>query len=648
MALYGHGGDEKNHAPSRETVTINTLRTMFQQKSPITMVTAYDYPSARIADTAGAHMLLVGDSLGMVVLGLDSTVGVTMADMIHHCRAANRGRARAFLVGDLPFGSYLSPDAAVMNAARLLKEGGVDAVKLEGGERVAAQAKAIVDAGMLVMGHIGLTPQTATALGGFKCQGKSVVDAQQLLRDALALQDSGVFALVLECVPAPLASFITDRLHIPTIGIGAGIGTSGQVQVFHDLVGLYDRHKPKFARQYMQASSAMKQAVLKFTNDVASRSFPNTAESFSMSAKVHDAFLSATSLQSDKPPSNQGMSKGSAHGLGARSRRAALIHSRVNLRCFSTAFFSRASLVQGSNPLVLSSVAAFRSARAALLDSPSPAAKKRFRLGFVPTMGALHVGHSSLVERALQECDYVAVSIFVNPLQFLPHEDFSKYPRTFEADRMLLEKLGVHLLLAPTDAELYPNGKARFGTRVHIKDADSRPEGQVRPGFFDGVATVVTKLFNIVQPDAAYFGQKDGQQCVVIKQIVRDLNIPIHIQVCPTTREADGLAMSSRNVYLSHSERARAPVVYAALSAIRSTYESGENNVVALRAVAARVLKTTPECELQYLEFASADDLAPLDAAGSLFPFTAGSEIRYLVSIAVKLGSVRLIDNVLL
>ena len=202
------------------------------------MITAYDYTSAKLCDDAGYDILLVGDSLGMVQLGYDGTEKVTMCEMLHHCKSVARTANKAFLIGDMPFGSYLTVDDSLKNACRLVKEGGMHAIKLEGGRRVVDKVKAIVDAGIPVQGHIGLTPQTANALGGFKVQGRTVESAIAIYEDALALRDAGCFSIVLECVPEKIAMEITNALDIPTIGIGAGRYTSGQVQVFHDVTGM--------------------------------------------------------------------------------------------------------------------------------------------------------------------------------------------------------------------------------------------------------------------------------------------------------------------------------------------------------------------------------------------------------------------------
>jgi 3-methyl-2-oxobutanoate hydroxymethyltransferase len=280
----------------RNPVTIDTIREKYEKSEKLTMITAYDYMSARIVDDAGADMILVGDSVGMVMLGLTDTVSVTMDDMIHHCKAVSRAKTSSFVIGDLPFGSYLNSDQALENATRLLKDGHVNAVKLEGGTRVVGQVCALRDAGIAVCGHLGLTPQTADSIGGFKVQGKSSNAAAQVLADALALQEAGCFAIVLECVPRLVAEYVTSKLTIPTIGIGAGQGTSGQVQVFHDVTGLFDRFTPKFAKQYTQGAASLRQAVSDYIADVQQGSFPNNKEhAFVMKRADFDAFVAGSS-----------------------------------------------------------------------------------------------------------------------------------------------------------------------------------------------------------------------------------------------------------------------------------------------------------------------------------------------------------------
>jgi 3-methyl-2-oxobutanoate hydroxymethyltransferase len=273
-------------------VNILDLQNKKDRGEVITMLTAYDYPSASMVDAAAIDMILVGDSLGMVVLGYDSTVPVTMEEMLHHCKAVSRGAERAFLVGDMPFMSYqVEVGEAVRNAGRFLKEGGMDSVKLEGGQEICPAITAILEAGIPVLGHIGLTPQSQSKLGGYRVQGRTAVAAKRLLEDALALQEAGCFGIVLEAVPAIVAQEISRRLRIPTIGIGAGAGCDGQVLVFHDLLGLYDRLQPRFVKQYVSLRQTIIDAFVAFGEEVCARSFPTAEHIYGMKAEEEDAFL---------------------------------------------------------------------------------------------------------------------------------------------------------------------------------------------------------------------------------------------------------------------------------------------------------------------------------------------------------------------
>jgi 3-methyl-2-oxobutanoate hydroxymethyltransferase len=275
--------------------TVLTFRDKRGRGEPIVMVTAYDYPTARAADEAGVDAILVGDSLAMVVLGHPNTLSVTMDEMLHHARAVARGAQRPLLVGDLPFMSYQADEAeAVRNAGRFL-QAGMDAVKLEGGRALASTAAAIVRAGIPVQGHVGLTPQSIHALGGWKVQGRTAEAARELLEDALALEGAGCFSIVLESVPDRLAAYVTERLSIPTIGIGAGAGTSGQVLVAHDLLGLFDRFTPKFVKRYAELGPAMREAFAAYRREVQEKSFPGAEHSYSMTDTEWDAFLASVS-----------------------------------------------------------------------------------------------------------------------------------------------------------------------------------------------------------------------------------------------------------------------------------------------------------------------------------------------------------------
>jgi 3-methyl-2-oxobutanoate hydroxymethyltransferase len=267
----------------RKKVTISELQRKKESGQKITMMTAYDYPMAGLVDEAGIDTILVGDSLGMVVLGYESTVPVTMDEMLHHCKAVSRGAKRSFIIGDMPFMSYhISVEQAVENAGRFIKESGCDAIKLEGGSDMAPVVSAIVKAGIPVCAHIGLTPQTATMLSGFKVQGKDAESAQELMESAQNLESAGAFMIVMECIPDLLAANITEALSIPTIGIGAGEDCDGQVLVFHDLVGLFERFTPKFVKQYINLSSMIKAALVQYKNEVEEGSFPGPEHSFSM------------------------------------------------------------------------------------------------------------------------------------------------------------------------------------------------------------------------------------------------------------------------------------------------------------------------------------------------------------------------------
>jgi 3-methyl-2-oxobutanoate hydroxymethyltransferase len=267
--------------------TISQLRDLKRQGQRFPMLTAYDYAMARLLDAAGIPVLLVGDSLGNVVLGYDTTLPVTLEDIVRHTQAVVRGSQQAMVVADMPFLSFqISPEEAIRNAGRLLKEGGAQAVKLEGGRTVAPTVKRLVDAGIPVMGHLGLTPQSVHQMGGYKIQGKTVQTAAVLIEDAAILEQAGVFSIVLEGVPADLAGHITRTVTVPTIGIGAGPQCDGQVQVITDLLGMFTERSPKHARRYLDLAPLIAEAVQRYAADVAGGQFPTAKESFSMDERV--------------------------------------------------------------------------------------------------------------------------------------------------------------------------------------------------------------------------------------------------------------------------------------------------------------------------------------------------------------------------
>jgi len=268
-------------------LTVVDIRAMKATGEKITVLTAYDASMARLLEAAGIEVLLVGDSLGMVVMGYDSTVPVTMEDMLHHAKAVRRGAPASLVVCDMPFMSYhVSIPEAIHNAGRLMKEAGCDAVKLEGGHEICSTVNALVQAGIPVMGHIGLTPQTAGLLGGYKVQGKDLDSARKQLAFAKALEAAGAFALVLECLPAALAQAITEAINIPTIGIGAGVGCDGQVLVTNDMLGMFEKFTPSFVKNYTHLAAQIKEAVVDYKHEVKAKAYPDAAHSFTMKVDI--------------------------------------------------------------------------------------------------------------------------------------------------------------------------------------------------------------------------------------------------------------------------------------------------------------------------------------------------------------------------
>jgi 3-methyl-2-oxobutanoate hydroxymethyltransferase len=279
------------NTPAPGKLPVPELIEMKRRGEKIVMVTAYDAPGARLADAAGVDLILVGDTAAMVVLGHDSTVPVTVDEMLFLTKSVTRAARRPLVVGDLPFGSYqVSDESALENSIRFVKEAGADVVKLEGAGPMVSRARAIVAAGIPVMGHLGLTPQSATALGGFKAQGRTAEKARRMLEDALALEQAGCFALVLEAVPAPVAARITEALEIPTIGIGAGADTDGQVLVYHDMLGLYEGRSPRFVKQYADLAAETRRALEEYVADVRGGTFPEEQHTYSMPAEELEAF----------------------------------------------------------------------------------------------------------------------------------------------------------------------------------------------------------------------------------------------------------------------------------------------------------------------------------------------------------------------
>lgn len=290
-------------------VTTATIRSLKQAQRPIVMITAYDFPSGRLADEAGADMILVGDSLGMTVLGFDSTLPVTLEQMLHHTAAVTRGASRALVVADMPFLTYqVTAEEAVRNAGRFIAEAGAAAVKVEGGVAIAPTVRRIVDAGVPVMGHVGLTPQSVHALGGYRVQGKEAGSALKLIADCRALEHAGAFAVVLECIPAELAAIVSKALTIPTIGIGAGVGCDGQVQVLNDLLGMGE-FSPRHAKRYAEIGDEIRGAISRYADDVRAGTFPGDEQTTHMDtealSEVEAGASTASAAAPDAPNDNE-------------------------------------------------------------------------------------------------------------------------------------------------------------------------------------------------------------------------------------------------------------------------------------------------------------------------------------------------------
>lgn len=386
----------------------------------------------------------------------------------------------------------------------------------------------------------------------------------------------------------------------------------------------------------------MVEALSAFTRAIDTKTFPQPVHSFPMDSAEETKFRDALDAEAATEVEAEGRGEDHVAPSPLAGSGQTWAWPRAKATSAGGGGFSAASMhvaAGGTVPHVVTTIAEWRRLQAS-------GALPRQSLGLVPTMGALHEGHLSLVRRAKRENDATAVSLFVNPKQFAPTDDLATYPRPWEADLAALTKMRVDYVFAPLPEEMYPPHRPkRLAPFIDLTDVDgATAEGAARPGFFRGVATVVAKLLNITQPRAVYFGQKDGMQCVVVRRLIEDLDFDVKLVVNPTIREDDGLAMSSRNVYLSPEEREAAPAVYTALIALGAKYDQGERSVAALRSAAARVIADVPSMSLDYLSLASAIDGREIQEDERL----RGTDEPTLASIAVKLGATRLIDNVVL
>ncbi len=507
-------------------VRISHLKERKQRGEKFAVLTAYDATIARLLERAGVDVLLVGDSVATAVLGYDTTLPVTLEVMIHHTAAVVRGTERALVVADMPFLTYqVTPAEAVRNAGRLLKDAGAAAVKIEGGRSVTEVLRRLVDVGIPVMGHLGVLPQSVNQQSGYRQRGSDAHEAELIFNDALALQDAGAFAVVLEAIPAAACrenhsrARCADRRHRRR----AGLRRTGARQL-------------RFARSARQ-----------------------------------DPAVRETLRQPERDD---------------RQCRARVRRGRARFRTFSC-----------SNRLKRSPAFANVCCR-----------RRRTVLGLVPTMGALHAGHAELIKTARRECDVVVVSIFVNPLQFDRADDFARYPKTLAADLSLCRELAVDLAFTPAAAEIYPEPPQ---CTVDVGRLADHLCGRFRPGHFRGVATVVLKLFHIVGPHRAYFGEKDAQQTAIVRRLVADLNVPVGIVEVPTVREADGLALSSRNRHLSVEQRQLAVGLFHALQEARQHIAGGERDAAAIKSRATERIAAIGHAEAGVSgDRRSADDAA--------------------------------------
>ncbi len=485
------------------------------------------------------------------------------------------------MVADLPFGSYQSgADAAYVASAAALKAG-AGMVKLEGGAWLAPTVEFLAVRGIPVCGHVGLQPQSVNVLGGYRVQGKTPDAAESLLADGRALAAAGASMLVVECVPRDLGAALTQAAGIPVIGIGAGPACSGQVLVIYDALGI------------------------------------TTGRAGPLRPQLHDRPRQRRSGARE-------LRRRGAGRVVSRAR-ALLLSSGARLRCRGTHDHPSQPPRTGTRMEIVHT--------AAELSEHLASVK---RVAFVPTMGNLHNGHLSLCRIARQHGDAVVTSIFVNRLQFGPNEDFDRYPRTLDADRAGLEREGVDVLFTPSEQEMYPTPQVY---RVQPPPLADELEGASRPGFFHGVCTVVLKLFHLVQPDVAIFGKKDRQQLKIVRGMVQQFNLPIQIVPAETIRAEDGLALSSRNTYLSPAERAEAPNLYRVLRDIADAIAGGRHDYANLEA-AARMELARRGWKVDYV--------AVRHGLGLRIPHPEGFDHPNLLIVlgAATLGGTRLIDNV--
>eukprot|EP00484_Ammonia_sp_Unknown_P019122 CAMPEP_0197032334 /NCGR_PEP_ID=MMETSP1384-20130603/11037_1 /TAXON_ID=29189 /ORGANISM="Ammonia sp." /LENGTH=649 /DNA_ID=CAMNT_0042461977 /DNA_START=348 /DNA_END=2297 /DNA_ORIENTATION=+ len=622
------------------------------------MITCYDTSQALLADLANIDTVLVGDSCANVMMGLPNTNQITLDAIIHHTRAVSRGLQRAYLIGDMPFGTYLTINDAVRNAGRLIAEGGASMVKLEG--YVPGSVKEI-SRFVPVCSHLGLLPQTDDCFG---TRGRTYRDIKELSYQALKLQEAGASMLVLEKVCTETAAYISKLLEIPTIGIGSGPHCNGQVLVWHDMLGLGDPSLStyKFVKRYTNLAPSIVAAISEYVGEVKGGAFPSPQHSYYLSDKTRDKLKGDDEIWDGLDMTFEEffdkIKEGHEYLYCARDHgEDGNDNDPVKIERFRQLLPSQR---QRKFTRIIKSAAELRNIRNGM-DSDNDQHHRK-NIVFVPFLGGLHDGHLALIEEAkkYESTHQIWCSLFLNPLQFNELNDYLKYPYNMDEDIEKLTKMGVDLIFTPSVSDMYPcynvqsnrNENQLFGAYVDFENVEKdSAEGIARPGHFKGVGTVVTKLFSWVRPQRSVFGQKDFMQCVLIKNLCREFFPDTQIIVHPTMRETDGLAMSSRNNKLTATERARAPLIYECLCVMASyLFDNLQNEepipMETLKQIGGQFAEKH-NVKLEYISFHDFNTGERLDnAVGDVKKFLL-EQNEMVISIAGSVGdSTRLIDNV--
>eukprot|EP01084_Bolivina_argentea_P086023 155497_1 len=642
-----------------DKILLKNLLAMKKRGENITMITCYDTSQAVLADLANIDTVLVGDSCANVMMGLKNTNQITLDAIIHHTQSVARGINRAYVIGDMPFGTYLTTNDAVRNAGRLIGEGGASCVKLEG---FVPDSVSEISRFVPVCAHLGLLPQTADCFG---TRGRTYRDIKELAEQSLKLQDCGASFLVLEKVCTETAAYITDLLEIPTIGIGSGPHCNGQVLVWHDMLGLGDPSNDtyKFVKKYTNLAPSIVSAISNYIGDVKSGTFPSPQHSYYLNDKTRDRLKDDSEIwKSINMSSDEFFSKIKEgheyyHYLNGTDNDPARVERFRQLL---------PSQKDKKYTQIIKSALGIRSIRDIMNENENGHQKQ---IVFEPCLGVLHEGHLDLNEAKKYESTHqIWCSLFLNPLQFNDINDYLKYPYNMDDDIHKLTQLGVDVIFTPNVNDMYPdyntktntNDNQLFGAFVDFENISNHSdEGISRPGHFKGVGTVVTKLLSWIRPHKAIFGQKDFMQCIIIKNLCREFFGDTQIIVHDTVREFDGLAMSSRNNKLTSIERDSAPLIYQCLCVLASflfdNLQINDNEMVNIKQMEEIGNKFAGhyDIELEYISFHDFNNGQKLnvninnDNDIDLIKFITNNEM--VISIAGSVGgSTRLIDNIVI